>query len=321
MDTYSFSDALTGSTVQCQHPGLQTLMIEADGIPQPCESVFFPGCSFINYCMPLLDAVYATLREAEVVEGISLLCCGKILSYEENGAEVRANYEAQLLDRLAAVGVKRIVTACPNCVKALRAAIASSTVAEGIEVIPLPTVLAQLGYRIDADAALRMLTQVIEAGKGYFDADLTAREPMFCVHDSCPDRATGEFADGVRTLLPGEVFNECEHIRKKSFCCGSLVRAAGNYEAADAQARRHGDEALAAEASGIVTACASCAYQLSMAQRKVPVFHYLELLYNYRIDWYRADAFMKLRFLFDESLGVDELRKSPRTYIGLEQAQ
>ena len=54
---------------------------------------------------------------------------------------------------------------------------------------------------------------------------------------------------------------------------------------------------------------------------KFAEFHYLELLYNYRIDWYRADAFMKLRFLFDESLGVDELQKSPRKYVGLEQAQ
>lgn len=321
MDTYSFSDALTGSTLNCTYPGLQTLMIEADGMPQPCASVFFPGCSFINYGLPLVDAVYNLLKEAGVVEGISLLCCGKILRYEENGAQIRADYEGQLRERLAALNVRKIVTACPNCVKALRDALAIDPKTAGIQVIALPTVLAQLGYRIDQEVALSMLSQVMEAGKDYFETDLTLREPKFCIHDSCPDRATGEFADGVRTLLGEAAFNECEHNRKTSFCCGSLVRATGNYEAADKQAQRHGDEAIRAQATGIMTACVSCAFQLSMAQRKVPVFHYLELLYNYRIDWYELDMWMKLRFLFDESLGVDELRKSSRTYVGLEQAQ
>ena len=318
MDTYSFADALTGSTLRCQYPGLQTLMIEADGMPEPIESVFFPGCSFINYGMPLVDAVYTLLKEAGVVDGISLLCCGKILRYEENGAKIRADYEGQLRERLAALSVKKIVTACPNCVKALRDALTSDAATADIQVIALPTVLAELGYRIDQNTALTMLSDAMEAGKDYYEADLTDKAPMFCIHDSCPDRQTGEFADGVRTLLGQEAFYECEHNRKTSFCCGSLVRATGNFEAADKQARRHGDEAVAAQATGIMTACVSCAFQLSMAQRKVPVFHYLELLYNYRINWYAADAWMKLRFLFDESLGIDELKKSSRTYVGLE---
>ncbi|MDO5117834.1 MAG: (Fe-S)-binding protein [Eggerthellaceae bacterium] len=320
MNTYSFSDALTGSTIQCDYPGLQTLMVEADGMPQPCETLFFPGCSFINYGMPLVDAVYATLKDAGVVEGISLLCCGKILKYEPNGTEIRANYEKQLCERLAALGVKTIVTACPNCVKALRDAVARDAAEADIEIIPLPAVLADLGYRIDSDGALALLSAVVEAGKDYFEPGLADQVPMFCIHDSCPDRKTGEFAAGVRTLLADEAYNECEHNRKTSFCCGSLVRATGNYEAADAQAQRHGDEAIAAQATGIVTVCVSCAFQLSMAQRRVPVFHYLELLYNYRIDWYSADAWMKLRFLFDESLGVDEFQKSHRSFIGLEKA-
>ena len=320
MDTYSFSDALTGSTIQCEYPGLQTLMVVSDGMPEPIDTLFFPGCSFINYGMPLVDAVYATLKDAGVVEGISLLCCGKILRYELNGAEIRASYERQLCERLSALGVKRIVTACPNCVMALRGALTRDAATADIEVIPLPIVLADLGYRIDKEGALALLSAVVDAGKDYFEPGLSEREPLFCIHDSCPDRKTGEFASGVRTLLADEAYNECEHNRKTSFCCGSLVRATGNYEAADAQAQRHGDEAIAAQATGIMTACVSCAFQLSMAQRRVPVFHYLELLYNYRVDWYGADAWMKLRFLFDESLGVDEFQKGHRTFIGLEKA-
>ena len=63
------------------------------------------------------------------------------------------------------------------------------------------------------------------------------------------------------------------------------ARAAGKLEAADKQARRHGEEAEAAGAAAVVTACVSCAFQLSTAQRAVPVFHYLELLYDWRVDW------------------------------------
>ena len=70
-------------------------------------------------------------------------------------------------------------------------------------------------------------------------------------------------------------------------------------------------------ARAIVTACVSCTFQLMMAQREVPVFHYLELLFNWRIDWYHADAYMKLRFLFDDSLGVEKQGQGARNFVGL----
>lgn len=53
-------------------------------------SLFFPGCSFINYGLPLVQV--NTPADAGRVDGISLLCCGKILSYEPGDA-VRASFE------------------------------------------------------------------------------------------------------------------------------------------------------------------------------------------------------------------------------------
>ena len=100
-------------------------------------------------------------------------------------------------------------------------------------------------------------------------------------------------------------------------CCGSLARAAGKTEVADRQAKEHGEDAVGLGAAAIVTACVSCTFQLMMAQRKVPVFHYLELLFNWRIDWYHADAYMKLRFLFDDSLGVAKEAQGARSFVGL----
>ena len=310
MDPYRFEDALTGSVVTCDYPGLNARMARGSVSADGCASLFFPGCSFLNYGLPLVQSVYDLLRGANEVDGISLLCCGKILSYEPDGARVRAGFEEQLRDAVAGCGVKRIVAACPNCVKALRAAFACDERAVGVQVVALPAVLASLGYRIDADVARNMVAA--EAGEG---AD--AASVRLCPHDSCPDRDTGEFADGLRALLPEELVAEPEHNRKRSSCCGSLVRAQGKFEAADKQALRRGEEAVAAGAQALVTACVSCTYQLSAAQKRVPVFHYLELLYNWRINWPYVDGWMKLRFLFDEALGVVEQGESHRAFVGL----
>lgn len=321
MDSYVFEDALTGSTVACTYPGLNA---RARHAPESsaggasaalCDTLFFPGCSLLNYGLPLVQAVYDLLKNANVVKGISLLCCGLILRYEPDGKEVRARYEAQLRDHAAALGVRRIVAACPNCVSALRGVFAADERTSHISVVALPQVLVDLGYRVDAQTARAMLAAEVSPE----EPDASVPE-TFSVHDSCPDRATGEFADGLRALMGSGLIVEPEHNRKHSQCCGSLVRATGNFAAADAQAKSRGEEAVRAGASAIVTACVSCTFQLMKAQRSVPVFHYLELLYNWRIDWAHVDDYMKLRFLFDDAQeqGTDS---NPRAFVGLESGE
>ena len=319
MDPYVFEDALTGSTVSCSYPGLDARAVKGEGLlgsaQKRCETLFFPGCSLLNYGLPLVQAVYDLLRDAGQVEGISLLCCGLILRYEPDGKTVRREYETQLREHVAALGVKRIVAACPNCVSALRAAFAADERTRDVELVALPQVLVDLGYRVDEDVARKMLAAEAPTG---LSAESPAESPgKFSAHDSCPDRATGEFADGLRSLMGPNLIVEPEHNRKRSQCCGSLIRATGNFAAADAQAEKRGEEAVAAGASAIVTACVSCTFQLTMAQHAVPVFHYLELLYDWRIDWAHVDQYMKLRFLFDnpKEQGTDS---NPRAFVGLE---
>lgn len=301
MEDYVFEDVLAGSTVTCGFPGLDTRVAAADG-PRRARTLFFPGCSLINYALPLVKAVYDLLAQAERVEGISLLCCGKILSFEPDGKAVRAAFEDELCAHVAAAGVERIVAACPNCVAALRGALAEDERTAGVEVVPLPLELEALGYRVDAEVAKRLLAAELEAGAGFYEVCAEgARPPLrFSVHDSCPDRATGEFADGLRALMPAELAVEPAHARRSSQCCGSLVRAAGHADKALEQSQARGAEAVAAGGSAIVAACVSCSFLLSVSQWRVPVFHYLELLFDWRIDWRAADAYMTLRFLFDE---------------------
>ena len=89
MDEYAFEDALANSKVTCTFPGLEAVSVASSG-ESACESLFFPGCSFINYAMPLVQSVYDLLEGAGQVDGISLLCCGKILEYEGDGGAARA---------------------------------------------------------------------------------------------------------------------------------------------------------------------------------------------------------------------------------------
>lgn len=313
MTGYVYEDALSGSRVTCGYPELSA-WVEPARVPEEkraaTKSLYFPGCSFINYSLPLVQAVYDLLKGAERVDGVSLVCCGKILQYEPNGAEVRAAYEVQLREHILDAGVERIITACPNCVKALRALLAADERTAGVEVVPLPVELADMGYRIDAEVARKMVAAAAPASEA-----ASGGAAHFAPHDSCPDRDTGEFADGVRALLPEGSIREAEHNRRRSFCCGSLLRAAGKPDRAAEQSRKHGKEALEAQADAIVTACMSCAFLLSKEQSDVPVFHYLELLYDWRIDWAAIPPYMTLRFLFDEPAPSEESR---RTFVGLD---
>lgn len=304
MDEYQFDDALAKSTVSCSYPGLEAVRVSKSDIGES-TSLFFPGCSFINYALPLVQSTYDLLLGAGEVDGISLLCCGKILEYEGDGGVQRAAFEQQFREHIAQTPVKRIVAACPNCVYALRKLLEADEATAGIEVVPLPRVLADMGYVIDADTA---------QGVVYNDARIEAGTPVtFCPKDSCPDRETGEFADALRELMANTSLVEPRFARKRSYCCGSRPRAAGHYDLGDKMARRHGEHAREAGANALVTPCISCTFSILGAGCEVPVFHYLELLFGWNIPWYYASGYMKLRFLFDD----DDSSRDVRSYKGL----
>ena len=306
MDEYTFEDALAKSSVTCTFPGLEAVSVARADEGGECSSLFFPGCSFINYALPLVTSVHDLLTGAGVVDGISLLCCGKILDFEGDGGKARAAFEQQFIEHIANTGIKKIVAACPNCVFALRHMLASSEATASIEVVPLPRVLADLGYRIDPQGA----ETFVHAGGGVPQD----QSVVFCPKDSCPDRRTGEFADAVRELMSDTTLVEPKFARNRSYCCGSRPRAAGHYDLGDKQARRHGTHAREAGANAIVTGCVSCTFSLWGSQCELPVYHYLELLFNWSIPWNLAEGYLKLRFLFEDA----EAERDVRNYKGLE---
>ena len=305
MDEYTFEDALTANTVSCSYPGLEAVRVAADGGMGQCTTLFFPGCSLINYALPLVQSVYGLLADAGQVDGISLLCCGKILEFENDGGASRAEFERQFCEHIAQTDIKRIVAACPNCVSALRKLLARDDETASIEVVPLPRVLVDMGYTVDPQTAEDIARQ---------DGRIGADEPVtFCPKDSCPDRATGEFADALREIMANTSMVEPKFSRKRSYCCGSRPRAAGHYDLGDKMARRHGEHARDAGANALVTACISCTFSILGSGCEVPVFHYLELLFGWNIPWYLASGYMKLRFLFDDA----DTERDVRSFKGI----
>ena len=172
--------------------------------------------------------------------------------------------------------------------------------------MPLPRVLVDMGYRVDPETAASMARERGAAAEG---------EPVvFCPKDSCPDRPTGEFADALREIMESCGLVEPKYARKRSYCCGSRPRAAGHCDLGDKMARRHGTHAREAGANAIVTPSISCTFSLFGSGCEVPMFHYLELLFNWEIPWSLSAGYLKLRFLFEDA----DANRDVRGYKGIE---
>lgn len=257
--------------------------------------LFFPGCSFITSAPDLVATVEKALQDAGICSGISLVCCGKILDFGRGYADLKDELQTTLKQRLLAVGVKEIVTACPNCAVELRKMLEVDTATNHIKVTPLPQVLSDKGMHVD-EATIKKLWEPVSVDDG---------EP-YCltVHDSCPDREKGEFAQAVRELLSTQQVVEMKHNRKTSFCCGAIAQANGKDRLVQDQIKNRVTEAQEIASSAIVTYCMSCSRYLGARQQTLPTYHYLEFMFGKRIDWKNISDHVEFRLTFDEEKGV-----------------
>lgn len=157
------------------------------------EVCFFPGCTLMTYAPELTRAVFAELQASCHCDALAVECCGKPLSLM--GLPQRSAKAAdRLLSKLNSWKSKELIVACPGCYYELKNALSGSD-------IKLTTVYEALGCG------------------GVFPED----ERTFTVHDSCPDRFEGRFAQQVRERLSnqGLTLSEMAHNRQKSLCCGS----------------------------------------------------------------------------------------------------
>lgn len=209
------------------------------GLPSGCDTIFFPGCTLPGTRPEVVRRMYGHLQGQIPNLGLVLDCCHK----PSHDLGRQAHFEAAfgpLRDRLAAAGVKRVLTACPNCHK----------------------IFNQYGGPLEAVTIWEHMAE--HGGPAVTPAAASA-----VIHDPCPMRAETAVQTAARTLIAaaGVTLEKTKSEGKRTLCCGeggsvgfvnpTLAKAWG--------ARR----VELADGRSVVTYCAGCAGFLSRAGAKV----------------------------------------------------
>jgi len=265
-----------GTEAQCSHGGaLQSMMHLMTGgdvhqerlgwlppdikLSAQYDSIFFVGCApyfdvmFRDLGVNTLEGVKGALRllnRAQIPFNLLVneRCCGRdlLLQGDKEGfiALAKAN-----MDEFNRLGVKKIITTCPECYYSLKVdypKVLGSTVAEVV-------------YWTDAIAPL------IQSG----ELHLGKLKEKATYQDPCTLGRGLRIFDSPRQLLSaidGLKLVEMEQSREKALCCG-----ASSWVHCGAANRQIQDERLTqAEATGagiLVTSCPKCQIHLKCAQR------------------------------------------------------
>ncbi len=215
-------------------------------LPETCDTVFFPGCSLPGTHPSALARLLPWLQEQVPGLGVVLDCCAKP-SHDLGRQDDFLGRFAPLRDMLLEQGVRRVLTACPNCYK----------------------VFSQYGRPLET----RMLYELLRDKWGW---QAPARGLTVCVHDPCPLRGRGETQGAVRELITAAGLDiwPLQHERGRTLCCGeggSVSHMMPEFAANWTQLRRgEAGERL------VITYCSGCTLFLGASMKTC---HVLDLLF------------------------------------------
>lgn len=216
-------------------------------LPEGGDTVLFPGCALPSTRPDTVRSLFGALRDVLPQIGMALGCCLKPshdLGRDAFFTEQFGRLQTQLVD----AGVKRVITACPNCQKIF------SRYGGTIEAVTAYEVLADSGFT--------------PVGDGAFGA---------VIHDPCPQRFEESTQDAVRVLAKrcDISVQQRKHERQLTRCCGEggmvtcvLPQFADSWT--EERVRTMGKDR-------VVTSCAGCAGFLG---KSVQVDHILDLLFD-----------------------------------------
>lgn len=219
------------------------------GLPDGCDTVFFPGCALPGTRPEVTMRMYRQLQAITPSLGMVLDCCLKASHDLGMTARFHTHFHA-LREHLVGRGVHTVLTACPNCTKIFRLH------GQGLTV--------------------RTVYEVLYAhGAGTVTVRTIGGE--VCVHDPCPLRDDPQTQGAIRGLLAdmGCTIVEMKHHGRRSVCCGESGSAGvTNPDFAAHWANMRKQEA---QQRTLVAACAGCASSLN---RVTPTVHIADLLYG-----------------------------------------
>jgi uncharacterized membrane protein YdjX (TVP38/TMEM64 family)/Fe-S oxidoreductase len=202
------------------------------GLPDKCDTVFFPGCTLAGTRSGAVVTTYEMLKESYPSLGIVLDCCMRG-SHDLGREEYVSSFFGEMQRYLVSHGIKTVLTACPNCHKIFK--------------------------EYGAELSTRSVYEAF-AENGRSMGFMGPKKVT--IHDPCVARFEPATQKAVRTLLKngGNVIEEMDHSGRFTVCCGE----GGGVDAVAPDLCGSWMELRRREGAGktIVTYCAGCASRL-----------------------------------------------------------
>jgi len=219
------------------------------GLPDGCDTVFFPGCALAGSRSQRVMQLYDHLQKNIPGLGIVLDCCTKP-SHDLGRTDFFHSMFIEMQNYLVDHGIKNILTACPSCYAVF------SKYAEGQDIKSVYDILALETCRTESNSI---------------------QQTAVTVQDSCVARFDKNIQESVRKLIlaQGVPIEEMKHHGKKTLCCGE---GGGAHFVAPDLAGQWGDiRRTEGEGRRIITYCAGCANFLGKIG---PTAHVLDLIFD-----------------------------------------
>jgi Fe-S oxidoreductase len=227
-------------------------------VPGKQEVLFFAGCTsaVMKPLVPSLVASAKLLKRAGVdfaVMGQDEPCCGSTL-LRVGQTDAFEKMEQENFERFKALGVKRIVTACPGCYTTLKKS--AEKLGSDIEVMHITQEIADLVK--SGDLAVKRSTE------------------KMTYHDPCHLGRLGGIFDEPREIVKAvSSFVEMPNHGYESRCCGAGAGLQSAFPKLSRElAAKKIDEARGTGATTLVTCCPFCETQL----RTVPGIKVVDLM-------------------------------------------
>lgn len=213
------------------------------------EVLFFAGCTsaVMKPLVPSLVASAKLLKRAGVdfaVIGQDEPCCGSTL-LRVGQTDAFEKLEKENFDRFKALGVKRIVTACPGCY----------------------TTLKKSAEKLGSDIAINHITQEIANLIRSGDLKVEKSSEKMTYHDPCHLGRLGGIFDEPREIVDAVAdLVEMPNCRYEARCCGAGAGLQSAFPRLSRElAAKKVDEAKGTGATTLVTCCPFCETQLKTA--------------------------------------------------------
>jgi len=223
-------------------PLLSTFRLPAGG-----DTVFFPGCTFPGTHPETARLLLRHLRKHIPKLGLVMACCHKP-SHDLGRQEFFEQRFGALHERLRSMGVRTVLTACPNCFK----------------------VFSEYGQSLTVQTVYDVLSEHPVAGNAPANGSAI-------VHTPCPYRGLAQLRDTLRamTAATGLDVEKTRQDGALSPCCGE----GGSVGVLRPELSAAWGTSTGTNAAGrlVVTSCAGCVKFLSRHARAV---HLLDLIFQ-----------------------------------------